>query len=109
MDNPVPGVSAYETDDVNLAALLRAKDIPQTGRRAEDTADPDRPHYYFQFENTNDQCAKIAEEALLGTITVNFRRFVAEQNAIRDQIFKNSRRAAANSLPPFLARRRPRG
>jgi hypothetical protein len=100
----------YETDDKNLAALLRAKDISQVGRRQVQSGDPDRPHFYFQFDNTNKAAEQIKEAALMGGIQVNYRRFVQEQNAVMDQIFEHKRRITGDGeLPPFLSRRYKRG
>lgn len=100
----------FETDDKNLAALLRAKDIPQSGRRIDSNSAPDRPHFYFQFGGYATVCQQIKEAALLGGIQVNYRRFVAEQAAVLDQIFDHRRRVTGDGeLPPFLARRAKHG
>lgn len=106
-----PTAPVFETDDKNLAALLRAKDIPQIGRRSEVTGDPTRPHCWFQFESADNVCYQVKEAALMGAIQVNYRRFVAEQQAVMDQIFEHKRRAIApgDELPPFVQRRYTRG
>lgn len=81
----------FKTDDRNLAALLRVNGVTQEGRQAEPTRDPNKPRYYFLFEEP-ERCETIAEQALLGTIEVNYRRFITEQTAIMDQIFATNRR-----------------
>lgn len=104
--------SEYETDDRNFAALLRALGIAQTGKRVVPTTDPERPRFYFKF-GQREECERIKDASLIGQVTVNYQKFIAEQNAVMDRKSSSTKSATGASRPvaessrPSWRRERP--
>lgn len=94
MDNPrlpLTQEDIYETDDINFAGLLRALGVPQVGKRAEDTLDPERPRMWFIF-SFRSRCLNLFEQLQLDDVQVGFNALSAEIVKVRNQVFQQPRR-----------------
>ena len=94
----------YETDDINFAALLRAKGIKQVSNRTDEFVG-ERPRVWFVF-GERDRCLQLYDQLQISDVEVGYNALSHHIMQVRSQVFKRPSRRVEADLPPFLRNRR---